>query len=116
MRKVKAVTPPDLFIRYLQAEFPTVNIVAEHRFHKVRRWRFDYAFPDYKVAVEVDGGVWIGGRHNHSSGYVDDLEKLNTAAAMGWLVLRILPEQRFRTTTLEFIKEAMKSSKSDGSE
>ena len=112
MRKIKAVRPPDLFIRYLQAEFPTTDVVAELRFHPSRMWRFDYAFPEYKVAVEVDGGVWQGGRHNLPQGYVKDMEKLNTAASMGWIVLRITPQQRFTTATVDFIKEAMKSSKS----
>lgn len=60
--------------------------VAEFRFHPVRRWRFDWAWPEHKVAVEIDGGQWKagGGRHNTDA----DREKLNTAAAMGWRVLR----------------------------
>lgn len=58
----------------------------EHRFHPSRRWRFDFAWPDARVAVEIDGGQWArgGGRHNRDS----DREKLNEAAALGWRVLR----------------------------
>jgi len=63
--------------------------VAEYRFHPVRRWRFDWAWPAAArggVAVEIDGGQWAagGGRHNTDP----DREKLNTAAALGWRVLR----------------------------
>lgn len=65
--------------------------VAEHRFHPTRKWRFDFAWPDAKVAVEVDGGQWAfrGGRHATDA----DREKLNEAAAMGWRVFRFSPRQ-----------------------
>lgn len=62
---------------------------AEYRFHPVRKWRFDRAFPAAKVAVEVDGGVWTGGRHVRPVGYQRDLEKLNAAVSLGWRVLRV---------------------------
>jgi very-short-patch-repair endonuclease len=62
------------------------EIVHEHVFHPDRRWRFDFAFPDAKLAVEIDGGQWAphGGRHSRDS----DREKLNAAAVLGWRVLR----------------------------
>ena len=58
----------------------------QYRFHPTRRWRFDYAFPSVKLAVEVDGGQWSprGGRHNTDG----DREKLNAAAVLGWRILR----------------------------
>jgi hypothetical protein len=30
-------------------------------FHPRSRWRFDLAWPDQRVAVEVDGGTWVTG-------------------------------------------------------
>lgn len=33
------------------------EFVREHRFHPTRRWRFDFAWPDEKVALEVEGGT-----------------------------------------------------------
>lgn len=65
----------------------------EYQFHWERKWRFDWAFPLSRVAVEVNGGVWTGGRHNRGAGYLGDLEKLNTAMAMGWRVLQFTPSQ-----------------------
>jgi very-short-patch-repair endonuclease len=62
--------------------------VREHKFHPSRRWKFDFAFPDRKVAVEVEGGVWSNGRHTRGSGYIADCEKYNAAAALGWFVFR----------------------------
>ena len=65
--------------------------VAEYQFAPPRRWRFDFAFPAQRLAVEFDGGQWViaGGRHNRDS----DREKLNAAAAMGWRVLRYSNQQ-----------------------
>lgn len=59
----------------------------EYKFHPDRRWRFDWAFPHHKVAVEVDGRAYHvkgGGRHAQDS----DREKLNAATALGWRVFR----------------------------
>lgn len=64
------------------------EIVTEHRFHPTRRWRFDLAIPEHRIAIEVEGGVWTRGRHTRGSGYLADLEKYNAAAALGWTVLR----------------------------
>jgi len=60
----------------------------EHRFHPVRRWRFDFAWPEKKVAVEIEGGQWISGRHQRPTGFAKDCEKYNAAARLGWKVLR----------------------------
>lgn len=105
--KKKARPAPDLFLKLLQTKFKDVEVVKELRFHDKRRWRFDYAFPALKVAVEVDGGVWSGGRHINPAGYINDMEKLNTAASMGWLVLRITTDDRFAIKTYNIIKETL---------
>lgn len=62
--------------------------VREHRFHPSRRWRFDFAWPEHMVSLEIDGATWTGGRHTRGSGYHADCEKLNEAAALGWRVFR----------------------------
>lgn len=61
----------------------------EYRFAPPRRWRFDFAFIDRKLAVEVDGATWSGGRHARGSGIERDAEKYSWAAALGWRVLRV---------------------------
>ena len=62
--------------------------VREFRFHPVRRWRFDFAWPEYLISLEIDGATWSGGRHTRGAGYEADAEKLNEAAALGWRVFR----------------------------
>lgn len=62
--------------------------VSELRFTTPRRWRFDLAFPDQRLAVEIEGAVWAGGRHTRGGGYTKDCEKYNAAVMAGWRVLR----------------------------
>ena len=61
--------------------------VREYRFHPERQWRFDFAWPLYKVAVEVDGGIYSRGRHVRPKGFQGDAEKGNAAVLAGWKVL-----------------------------
>ncbi len=75
--------------RWIQLKGP--ELIKEYRFHPVRLWRFDRAIPELKIAVEIEGAVWVGGRHTRGSGFIDDCVKYNTAAALGWTVFR-LPE------------------------
>lgn len=97
----------DLFQKLVMAEVPGVKMVKEHMFHYTRKWRFDYAIPELKIAIEIDGGVWQYGRHNRPEGYINDMEKLNTAASMGWLVMRFTPQDQLNNTTLALIREAV---------
>lgn len=55
-----------------------------------RRWRFDFAWPDWRVAVELEGLGRRGGmsRHQRPLGMSRDCEKYNAAAVLGWSVLR----------------------------
>lgn len=82
---------PDVFIAMCkQAGLPTPT--PEYRFHATRKWRFDYAIVRWKVAIEIDGGVWIkGGAHSMPTHIARDMEKGNAAALQGWKVLRYEP-------------------------
>jgi hypothetical protein len=77
--------------------------VAEFMFAKAigRKWRFDYAWPDHKIALEIEGAVFgrlittadgkkirAGGRHSTGAGLQADAFKYNRAAILGWLVIR----------------------------
>lgn len=59
----------------------------------LRDWRFDFAFVEQKVAIEVNGGTWVSGRHNRASSIADDYRKLNAAASLGWRVLQFTTDQ-----------------------
>jgi len=62
-------------------------------FHHERKWRFDFAWPLQKVALEVHGAVWTRGHHSRGQGQQDDWEKLNEAQLLGWRVFQCSPQQ-----------------------
>jgi very-short-patch-repair endonuclease len=79
----------------------------QHRFHPVRAWRFDFAWPEAMLAVEVEGGTWARGRHTRGSGFAADCIKYNEAALLGWCVLRFTTEQVQDGTALTYIEMAL---------
>lgn len=83
--------------------------VPEHRFHPIRRWRFDFCWPDSMIALELDGGTWTRGRHTRGAGYRGDCEKLNAAASMGYRVFRITAGMLKDNTAdvIEMVREAL---------
>ena len=81
--------------------------VREYRFDANRRWRFDFARPDKRLAVEVEGGIWTQGRHTRPAGYEADAEKYNAAVIQGWRVLRFTANTVNSGLALRTIKAAM---------
>ena len=75
-------------LRALKIEF-----VQEFQFHTSRKWRADFHIKNTKLLIEVEGGIWSGGRHTRGKGYLGDMEKYNTATMMGFQVLRFSTEQ-----------------------
>ena len=80
---------------------------TEHVFHPWRQWRFDYAWPAQKVALEIDGASGSFGRHSRPGGMRADNEKINTATAMGWRVLRVLRGEETRLFTLSLLRDCL---------
>lgn len=87
--------------------------VREHRFHPVRRWRFDYAWIEHKVALEVEGGVWTGGRHTRGAGFLGDIEKYNAAVLAGWRVVRVVPGKLCASATVGMLESLIQSEKKE---
>ena len=77
--------------------------------HLGRRWRFDFAWPDRMLAVEVDGGAWVpgGGRHTRGTGFAADHDKMNRAMLLGWRVLRFTSRHITDGSALADITEAL---------
>ena len=78
----------ELLAGRLLSEFPGEKPVPEFRFHPTRKWRFDFAYPEKKIAIEIEGGVWTGGAHTRGKHFESDCEKYNAATLLGWRALR----------------------------
>jgi hypothetical protein len=81
--------------------------VGQHRFVPGRMYRFDRAWVDQRVAVEVQGGIWTGGRHARGSGIAAECVKLSIAAALGWRVLPVTVEMIESGQAVELIRQAL---------
>ena len=68
-----------------------IGYEREYRFAAPRRWRFDFAWPSMKLAVEIEGGIWSSGRHTRGKGFEADCVKYANALVLGWRVLRVTP-------------------------
>lgn len=96
----------DVFTAICKADIG-VEVVKEFTFHPTRKWRFDYAIPAHKIAVEVEGGAWTQGRHTRPKGFIGDMEKYNAATLLGWRVLRVTPSDLYRAKTISMLRCAI---------
>ena len=100
----------EMFRRKLAA-FTGCEIKPEHIFYPGRKWRIDFAIVDLKIGIEIEGGVWSGGRHTRGNGFVDDMEKYNAAVTLGWVILRFTPQDLNKITTFETVKKVVELKK-----
>lgn len=69
-----------------------------------RKWRFDFAWVDCRVAVEIEGGTFAGGRHNTGAGHFTDCDKYNEAVERGWALLRFTAQHLRKDLVKESIE------------
>jgi hypothetical protein len=81
----------------------------EYRFAPPRRWRLDFFWPnaDPPLAVEIQGGIWGGGRHVRGQGYINDCDKANACALQNIRLLRFTAEHIHRGDALTLIERAL---------
>src|SRR5690348_17435940 len=85
---------------------------GEHRGPKgrVAKWRFDFYWsvtPRGPLAVEIEGGTWVRGRHSRGRGMTSDSRKYNAAALMGITVLRFTSDMVKSFEAIRTLKEAL---------
>lgn len=83
-----------------------VDLWPEFQFCKERKFRIDFAEPFLKIAIEIDGGIWMSGKSGHSSGsgIKRDQEKTTLLSQYGWSVLRFEPSEAMTAKTIETIR------------
>ena len=79
--------------------------LREFQFCPGRKWRFDYLLKDGKTAIEIEGAIFTGGRHTRGAGFQRDMEKYNTATALGFRVYRFSTQDVLKGRAKEFLRE-----------
>jgi len=81
---------------------------TDYLFDKPRSKReLDFAWPEYKVGVEVQGGIWARGAHTRGAGYMRDCSKLNDAQLQGWLLLWVTANHINSGKALVWLRRAL---------
>ena len=106
----KAVLPKALsvgeetFHLHCQARLHPVNQpVREFVFHPKRLWRIDFAWPERKLAVEIDSSV-----HRIKARFASDIEKHNALNMAGWTLLRYTARMVKAGTAIEDVEAALR--------
>lgn len=81
-----------------------VGFVREYRFCPPRRFRFDFCFLDKKLAIEVQGGIYIRGGHNRPKVFTSDCEKLNLAVLNGFRLLKFTSDMIHSGDAIKMIR------------
>lgn len=73
-----------------------------------RRFRFDFAWVEQKLLVEVQGGIYQYHPSHTSAGKIRrDCEKLNLAVLQGYRVLHFTPDMVQNGEAINMIEEAL---------
>ena len=105
--KVKRAQSPGETLFSQQLTLSGISAEREFRFHPKRMWRFDFAIPARRFAVEIEGGVFVNGRHSRGKAYEADCEKYAEALILGWLVLRVTTDQVKRGEAISWLQQAL---------
>lgn len=97
--------------RALLEEIGVPQPTTELQFCSDRKWRFDFAWIPWAVALEVEGGIWVAGRHSRGKGFLADIEKYNRATLEGWRVFRTTPDELLTPETAFLIQRAIQQTR-----
>lgn len=84
-----------------------IDYEQEFKFHPVRKWRADFLITGYSILIEVEGGVFVNGGHSRGKAYTNNCEKYNTAATMGYYVIRSTTDQVKSGECVKFVEDMM---------
>src|SRR5260363_437177 len=104
-RQSMSVLEAQFALRVRVAKLPEPQ--REYRFDADRRWKFDFAWPDWKIAVECEGGIWTQGRHTRALGFEAECSKYNAATVQGWRVYRFTAGMVTSGAAVELLTQAI---------
>jgi very-short-patch-repair endonuclease len=97
------------YLEMLAPDIPTPE--REVKFHQTRNWRVDFLWrTPVKLAVEIEGGIYKGGRHVRPAGFKNDIFKYNALSMAGYKLLRFTPDMLDDPQmVLDTVREALAS-------
>lgn len=87
---------------------PGPHPFCEHAYARERDWRCDFVWPEQRIVLEVEGGVWTQGRHTRGDGFAKDLEKYNALTGAGWTLYRVSQREINSGEALSMIEKALR--------
>ena len=106
---LQRVDKADSLAFQIQAAHPLWQFEREYRFAPPRQYRIDIAFVLQQLAVEVDGGIFTGGRHVRGAGVLQDCEKTSLLAIHDWRLIRVAPTHIKSGEALTWIELALRA-------
>ena len=93
-KKSPALSKEKAFIEAFLKDYCKKNnytLLVEHKFHPIRKWRFDWFIKEISIAIEYNGIISAKSRHTTITGYTNDMTKINQAQLLGYKVLQYTP-------------------------
>ena len=110
----RAKLPPKLsvgeetFWLHCQARLPGRLPLREQALIPGRKWRFDFYFPENRLAVEIEGATKYGkSRHSRGEGFESDCRKYNAASLAGYKLLRFTTAMVESGEAINEVEEAL---------
>jgi len=107
LRRRRGSAPNYAWVRAVMRSYHLPEPVSEYVFHPTRRWRLDFAWPDVRLGLEIQGGLFVHGRHTRGAALRREHEKLNELAVAGWRVVFVVPEQLTQAATYTLLRRAL---------
>lgn len=102
-----------MFFRLIRDNPSIPDPIEEFKFHPTRKWRVDLCWPDQKLVLEIEGGIFTNGRHVRPTGFIKDIEKYNALSILGYSLLRCTTQQMKSCESYDFLREWFKNNTGD---
>lgn len=102
-KAVREQLEADFFVQFRGSGVPAPATQVKHV--PGRAFRLDFAWPELKLGVEVDGGIKSRQKsHTSVGGILRDIEKHNSGIEQGWTVIRLHTDMVYDGSGFQLVK------------
>lgn len=101
----KLSDPEERMAFHLKAE--GIAVKREFQFAPPRKWRADFVIPEHMIAIEIEGGIWTGGRHVRPKSFIADCRKYSALVLAGWRLFRFTPGMVKTGEAIRYVLQAI---------